>query len=184
MRDTAVRSLRRRFEAQTQTFLPALYGAARRLMSGPAEAEAVVTEVYGRAYRTFQEPTDRGLLKRWLFELWWQVCLDTWRRQHQHGRPQPRPSPPPIRAALTPLPAATIDLSANDARTIVHRAIENLPIALRVVVILVDIEGFSYQEAAAIVGCSVDLVAARLHRARRRLCDQLRNDLKPAASNP
>jgi DNA-directed RNA polymerase specialized sigma24 family protein len=63
-KDTAVRSLRRRFEAQTQTFLPALYGAARRLMSGPAEAEAVVTEVYGRAYRAFQEPTDRGLLKR------------------------------------------------------------------------------------------------------------------------
>jgi RNA polymerase sigma-70 factor (ECF subfamily) len=179
-----VRSLRRRFEAQTQTFLPALYGAARRLMSEPAEAEAVVTEVDGRAYRAFQEPTDRGLLKRWLFELWWQVCLDTWRRQHQHGRLQARPLPPPIRAALTPLPAATIDLSANDARTIVHRAIETLPIALRVVVILVDLEGFSSQEAAAIVGCSVDLVAARLHRARRRLRDHLRHDLKPAASNP
>ena len=68
--------------------------------------------------------------------------------------------------------------------TIVCQAIENLPIALRVVVILVDLEGFSYQEAAAIVRCSVDLVAARLHRARRRLRDYLRNDLKPAASNP
>ena len=75
-----MRSLRRRCEAQTQTFLPALYGAARRLMSEPAEAEAVVMEVYGRAYRSFQEPTDRGLLKRWLFELWWQVCLGTWRQ--------------------------------------------------------------------------------------------------------
>ena len=64
-------------------------------MSEPAEAEAVVPEVYGRAYRAFQEPTDGGLLKRWLFELWWQVCLDTWRRQHQPGRPQARPLPPP-----------------------------------------------------------------------------------------
>ena len=179
-----MRSLRRKFEAQTQTHLPVLYGAARRLMSGPAEAEAVVMEVCCRAYRAFQGSTDADLLKHSLFELWWQVCLDTGRRQHQHGRPQACPSPPPRRAALTLLPAATIDLSAHDARTIPHRAIENLPIALCVVAILVDLEGFSYQEVAAIVGCSVDLVAARLHRARRRLRDHLRNDLKPAASNP
>jgi RNA polymerase sigma-70 factor (ECF subfamily) len=153
-------------------------------MSGPAEAEAVVMEVYCRAYRAFQGSTDADLLKRWLFELWWQVCLDTWRRQHQHSILQARPLPPPIRVALTSLPEATIDLSANDARTIIHQAIENLPIGWRIVVILADIEGFSSQDMATIVKCPVDLVAARLHRARRRLCDQLRNDLKPAESNP
>jgi len=179
-----VRSLRRRFEAQTQTFLPALDGAARRLVSGPAEAEAMVMEVCCRAYRTFHRGTDVRSLKRRLFQLLWQVCLDTWRQQHQHGIPQARPSPPPIRVALTPLQATTIDLPAHDARTILHRAIDNLPIALRVLVILVDLERFSHQETTAIVGCPVELVTARLHRARRRLGDQLRNDLKPAASNP
>ena len=176
--------LRRRFEAQTQALLPALYGAARRLMSGPAEAEAVVTEVYCRAYRALQEPTDTGVLKRWLFTLLWQVCLETWRRQHQPGRPQARPSSSPIQGSMMPLPHTTLDLSSHTDQTIINQAIEDLPIAWLLVVILVDIEAFSSQDMATIVKCPVDLVAARLHRARRRLREQLRNDLKPAASNP
>jgi len=173
-----VRPLRRRFEEQTKAFLPALYGAARLLM--PGSAEAVVMEVYCRAYRAFQEHPDTGTLKRWLFELLWQVCLDTWRRQHQHGIPRAIPLSSPIEASVTPLPRTPIDLSSDEGRTIVRQAIANLPIAWRMPVILADIEGFSYQDTAAIVGCPVDLVTARLQQARRRL----RNLLKPAASNP
>lgn len=184
MRGPAVHPLRRRFEAQTQPFLPALYGAARRLMPGPAEAKAVVIEVYCRAYQAFHEHTDMGLLKRWLFERLWQVCLATWRRQHQPGRPQARPSSSPLQASMMPLPRATLDLSSHAGQTIIHQVIENLPIARRMVVILADIEGFSYQDTAAILGCPVDLVAAWLHRARRHLRDQLRNSQRPAASNP
>lgn len=85
---------------------------------------------------------------------------------------------------MPPLQLAAIDLSSHEGRTIVGQAIENLPLALRVVVILADIEGFSYQDTAAIVGCPVDLVAARLHRAHQRLRDQLRNLVRPTASNP
>ncbi len=178
-----MRPLHRRFEEQTQAFLPALYGAAHLLMAGPAEAEAIVRELYCRAYRAFQEHTDAGILKRWLFELLWQVCLETWCRQHQHGIPRASPSFAPVQVSMMPLPPAAIDLSSDEGRSIVRQAIANLPIALRMVVILADIEEFSYQDTAAIVGCPVDLVAARLHQARRRLWDHLRNLVKPAASN-
>jgi DNA-directed RNA polymerase specialized sigma24 family protein len=85
---------------------------------------------------------------------------------------------------MMPLPRTTLDRSSHAGQTIIHQAIENLAIAWRMVVISADIEGFSYQDMATVLGCPVDLVAARLHRARQRLCDQLRHDLKPAASNP
>ena len=85
---------------------------------------------------------------------------------------------------MMPLPRTTLDTSSDTGQTIIHQSIENLPMTWRIVVILADIEGFSSQDMATIVKCPVDLVAARLHRARRRLCDHLRNDLKPAASNP
>jgi len=85
---------------------------------------------------------------------------------------------------MMPLPRTTLDRSSHAGQTIIHQAIENLPIAWRMVVILADIEGFSSQDMATIVKCPVDLVAARLYRARQRLCDQLRNYLKPAESNP
>jgi hypothetical protein len=38
-------------------------------MPEPAGAEAVVIKVYGRAYESFPEPIDTGVLKRWLFPL-------------------------------------------------------------------------------------------------------------------
>ena len=150
-RERAVFRLRREFAEQTRTFLPALYGAARRLMSGPAEAEAVVTEVYCRAYHACQEHTDPGILKRWLFVLLWQVCLDTWRQQHAHGIPTARPSFSPLQVSVTSLQRAAVDPASHEGRTIIRQAIESLPIALRLVVLLVDIKGFSYHDTAAIV---------------------------------
>lgn len=174
-RERAVFRLRHEFEEQTRMFLPALYGAAHRLMSGAAEAEAVVTEVYCRAYHACQEHTDTGRLKRGLFVLLWQVCLDTWRRQHAHGIPTARPSFFPLQVSLTSLQRDAVDPASHEGRIIVRQAIESLPIALRLVVILVYIEGFSYHDTAAIVRCPVALVASRLHHARQRLAGQLRH---------
>lgn len=170
-RERAVLRRRREFEDQARTFLPALYGAARRLISGPAEA--VVTEVYCRAYHAGQEHTDTGRLKRWLFVLLWQVCLDTWRRQHTHGIPTARPSFSPLQVSVTSLQGAAVDPASDEGRIIVRQALESLPIALRLVVLLVDLERFSYHDTAAIVRCPVALVASRLHRARQRLAGQL-----------
>lgn len=177
-------ALWRRFEKQTKAFLPALYGAACHLMSGPAEAEATVIEVYRRAYRTFHEYPDTGGLKGWLFALLWQVCLDTWRQQHARGIPQVRPSFPPVEASVTALQRVTSDLAAQEERTVVRQALASLPLALRLVVLLVDFEGFSYHDTAAIVRCPVALVASRLHRARQRLAGQLRHLVQPAVSDP
>ena len=177
-------ALWRRFEKQTKAFLPALYGAACHLMSGPAEAEATVIEVYRRAYRACQEHPDTDGLKGWLFALLWQVCLDTWRRQHAHGILRVHPSFPPVEASVTALQRVASDLAVQEDRTVVRQAIASLPLALRLVVLLVDLEGFSYHDTAAIVRCPVALVASRLHRARQRLAGQLCHLVQPAASHP
>ena len=52
----------------------------------------------------------------------------------------------------------------------VARALEGLPPDFRAVVILSDIEEFSYKEIAEIMGCPIGTVMSRLHRARRALC--------------
>ena len=48
----------------------------------------------------------------------------------------------------------------------VHRAVRVLPADLRIVLYLTDVEGLSHREAATVIGTSVSVVAARLHRAR------------------
>jgi RNA polymerase sigma-70 factor (ECF subfamily) len=51
-----------------------------------------------------------------------------------------------------------------------ERSLNGLSYDQRVVVVLADIDGYSYQEIADIVGCSIGTVRSRLHRSR----DQLR----------
>jgi RNA polymerase sigma-70 factor (ECF subfamily) len=75
-------------------------------------------------------------------------------------------------------------------------ALERLPMEFRQVVLLADVEGFSYKEIADIVGIPVGTVMSRLHRGRRRLqkelweyavasgyLDKLRGDGQPGAAS-
>jgi len=57
----------------------------------------------------------------------------------------------------------------------VQRALDALPAEYRAAVVLVDLEGFSYQEAAQLLRCPVGTVRSRLHRARMALREWLRD---------
>jgi RNA polymerase sigma factor (sigma-70 family) len=60
----------------------------------------------------------------------------------------------------------------TDAETL-RRAIGVLPDKYREVVVWCDLEGMSYEEAAAMIGCAVGTVRSRLHRARALLARKL-----------
>jgi RNA polymerase sigma-70 factor (ECF subfamily) len=57
----------------------------------------------------------------------------------------------------------------------IQNALEALPVEFRLVVVLADIEGLSYEEVARIAGCPVGTVRSRLHRGRAILKDKLKN---------
>ncbi len=71
----------------------------------------------------------------------------------------------------SPDPEATVIDQFAEAEVI--QALERLPIEFRQVVLLADVEGFSYKEIAEIVGIPVGTVMSRLHRGRRRLQKEL-----------
>ena len=56
---------------------------------------------------------------------------------------------------------------------VVEQALADLPENFRAVAILVDMQGFSYKEAAEIVDCPIGTVMSRLHRARAALREAL-----------
>jgi RNA polymerase sigma factor (sigma-70 family) len=76
-------------------------------------------------------------------------------------------------AALPAVPDATGDFARRQDVLQLRRAIQSLPEAYREPVVLCDLEGLSYDEAAAVLGCPTGTVRSRLHRARALLAKKL-----------
>jgi RNA polymerase sigma factor, sigma-70 family len=151
--------------------LPALYGYAVTLTRRPTAAEDLVQETYVRAVRSFERLTPDSNVKSWLFTIMRNVWLNEIR--HSHGGPQ--------FVELEGEDGRTYDISdsGNNSPHVVfirkitsdevRSAIESLPVQYREVVVLRDLEGFSYQEIATILGCPAGTVMSRLGRAREKL---------------
>src|SRR6266568_1958243 len=132
--------------------LDALYRSALRLTRKPEDAEDLVQETYLRAYRyrnRFKPGTNE---KAWLFSI-----IDQMRRD---GMPVHLMSPEEI----------IVDRGFGDE---VKHALEELPVPMRMVVVLVDVEDFSYKEVASILGIKIGTVMSRLHRGRQALQKKL-----------
>jgi RNA polymerase sigma-70 factor (ECF subfamily) len=151
--------------------IDALYGFAMTLVRNQAEAEDLVQETYLRAVRAFGQLAPDSNLKSWLFV----ILRNIWLNQLRHERSGPR---------FVELDAETEDRSwwldrvTKDPHLVyvekierqeVRAAIESLPRLHREVILLRDIEGFSYQQIATILGCPAGTVMSRLGRAREKL---------------
>jgi RNA polymerase sigma-70 factor, ECF subfamily len=158
------------FKVTALEHINALYGFAVALTRNGGEAEDLVQETYLRAVRAYQARATDGDLKAWLFT----IMRNIWLNQIRHARSGPRfvelSSEEESRPAWAPRPNDPyVTLIAKMEREEVRVAIESLPVRYREVIILRDLEGFSYQEIALILGCPAGTVMSRLGRARERL---------------
>jgi RNA polymerase sigma-70 factor, ECF subfamily len=150
--------------------LDALYGYALTLTRDQTEAEDLVQETYLRAVRAFGQLAPDSNLKSWLFV----ILRNAWLNQLRHDRSGPRfveleneedLAGWPDAGAIDPYVAYLRKLELAEIRD----AIESLPTLHREIVVLRDIEGFSYQEIAAMLDCPAGTVMSRLARAREKL---------------
>ena len=151
--------------------LDSLYGYALILTRDQTAAEDLVQETYLRAVRALGQLTPNSNLKSWLFV----IMRNAWLNQLRHNRSGPR---------FVEIDAEESDRSqwldhrSNDPHVVylrklerdeVKAAIDCLPRLHREIVVLRDIEGFSYQQIATILGCPTGTVMSRLGRAREKL---------------
>jgi len=160
------------FESATLPFLPRLLQYARRLTGNDSEAEDLVQSTYLNALRgwhTFQPGSD---VARWLFT----VCRNTFFRSRRRRDDTVSLESPELeslagaREAVTFLGHFGDDWQSHpDLAPAIDRAISALPDSLRVLVMMIDVEGYSYEEAAQAEDIPVGTVRSRLYRARRQL---------------
>jgi RNA polymerase sigma-70 factor, ECF subfamily len=150
--------------------LDALYGFAMSLTRNQTEAEDLVQETYLRAVRAFGQLMPDSNLKSWMFAIMRNVRLN----QLRHARVGPdfieldseeENNGYKDETTRNPYEVYVSKLERQEVRA----AIESLPMVYREVILLRDIEGFSYQEIATILECPAGTVMSRLGRAREKL---------------
>jgi RNA polymerase sigma factor (sigma-70 family) len=164
-----------RFEQCVLPHLDGAYNLARWLTRNPDDAQDMVQEAYLRAFKFFD--TLRGADTRaWLLTIVRNTCY-TWL---QHNRPGDLATPFDedihSREIESADPASLVLKNASEQ--MLKQALEELPAEFREVVVLRDLEGFSYKEIALIAKVPTGTVMSRLARARRRLKELLCNRLK------
>ena len=156
------------FEQIFEAHQDAVFGFAWRMTGSPTAAEDIAQDCFITLYKSpgSFDPA-RGSLRSWLLGIARNLLLKQWRKEHRwvvlEDEAIQRECPP-------------ADWSAVER---VAHAVRTLPLLQREVVVLVEYEGMTLQEAAAAVGAEVGSVKARLHRAR----ENLRSALEPLRSN-
>lgn len=155
--------------------LDALYGYAMVLTRDENEAEDLVQDTYLRAATAVGQLASDGNLKSWLFVIMRNAWLNQLRRRRTGPRFVEIESDEGVGFGLADSMAADPQAMyfRNLEREEVRAAIENLPTIYREIVVLRDIEGFSYQEIATLIQCPAGTVMSRLARARARLRQSL-----------
>jgi RNA polymerase sigma factor (sigma-70 family) len=155
--------------------LDGAYNLARWLTRNSADAEDMVQEAYLRAFKFFD--TLRGVDSRaWLLTIVRNTCY-TWLQQNR-PRDLATPFDEDVHGGESDSadPATLALKSAN--HQMLKEALEALPAEFREVVVLRDLEGFSYKEIAEIAKIPPGTVMSRLARGRERLKQLLCNRLK------
>ena len=158
------------FAEEAIGYLDTLYRAALRLTRDPAQAEDLVQDAYVRALR-YQHSYQTGTnMKAWLFAIMRNLFWD----RFKGGRPEDVSLDGDGEVSLydtlkDPSAVPEADVLDSIAAQEVVKAVETLPELHREVVLLVDVEGFSYRDAAEVLGVPIGTVMSRLHRARRQL---------------
>jgi RNA polymerase sigma-70 factor (ECF subfamily) len=156
-----------RFELEAMPHLNDVLRTAARMTGDRARAEDVVQEVYLQAWKSFERFEAGTNCRAWLFKILFH-CVHHERRKLLRF-PILKATDEFIEANL--VGPAPIPEKLTDGEIL--SALDSIPAEFRAVVLLVDIEEFSYKDVAEILGVPIGTVMSRLSRGRKLLRDRL-----------
>ena len=161
------------FEQDALALLDRLYSAALRLTRNDADAQDLVQDTYLKALRSSGQFEAGTNLRGWMFTILHNTFLN---QRRDRGRSPIDADSDAVEQAPDPRleatnPEALLLRETMDAD--LQAALDNLPAAYREAVWLRDVEQFSYEEIAGIIGVPIGTVMSRISRGRRALYDDL-----------
>ncbi len=155
----------------------ATYNFAYRLTGNEADARDLTQDAFIRVYRAWRSFQPGTSFLSWIYRIVTNLHRDELRRRKGRFQEEiPEDNAPQEFAGQRPLAVTPIDDYVDrQLGEPLSRALAQLSAEQRQVIVLADIEEYSYQEIAEIMGCSIGTVRSRLHRARallRRLVER------------
>jgi len=138
-------------------------------------SEDLTQEVFIRALKNWPTLKDRDRVKVWLFRIAKNLCLDYFRHEHSEARFKKSPDHSILPDCISPQEST---LAQQEMTGCVQNHFRFLPENLRTVLWLFDAEGFSQKEIADILGIDIVNVKVRLHRARKKMREILKENCR------
>lgn len=151
-----------------------VFNIAYRMIGNYDDANELAQEVLLKAFRSIRSFKGDSLFSTWIYKVTANVCLDEIRRRKKRmvvsldeeieyndgevKRQIPDKSPTP-----------DVEAETNELKKAVNKSIQELPDDYRSMIVLRDIQGFSYDEISKIVNCPEGTVKSRINRARQAL---------------
>lgn len=180
------------FEAAVARLMDRLYGAALRFTRNATDAEDLMAEALARAWKCLDQLADLDSFDGWLMRILTNTYMSQWRRRKTHDSifnddlcPDDLDDTGSLYARLhqpfllwwgTPEQTFVNDLLRED----IEKALDALPEGYRIVIVMVEQLGHSYQEVAEALSVPVGTVRSRLNRARRQMQNALWENARDA----
>ena len=145
-----------------------LWAVALRMMRNPHDAADALQDAYLAAFRRADGFRGEAQVSTWLHRIVVNACLDRLRKQQRQQAEQPLPADPDRTAELV-AESAPDPVEQQELRDDLAAALAQLNDDQRVALVLVDVEGYPVDEAAAILGVPAGTVKSRCARGRARL---------------
>jgi len=176
------------FNTLVLTYQDILFNTALRIMGDEDSAADATQEAFLSAFRAIKSYRG-GSFKAWLMRTVTNACYDELRRLKRRPTTPLEPETDDGEEMETPRWLADPSMSpeeeteADDLEHAIQHCLDELPLEFRTVVVLTDIQGMDYKEAASAVRVPLGTIKSRLTRARLRLRECLQGfwELLPAA---
>ena len=171
----------RAFSQLVSKYQKKVFNLCFRFLNDYEEAKDMTQEIFVRVFRSIKNFRQEASFSTWLYY----IACNTCKNKLRNGKSQPyitsldqtietEDDEMPLEVQDKSCPDPGREAETSELQEKVQRAIRSLNYEQREVIILRDIQGFSYDEIAASLGCNLGTVKSRISRARLELKDKLK----------
>lgn len=174
----------RAFNALVARFQDRVYNLIRRLLGNPEEARDVTQEVFVSVFEKVDSYRGDSSIATWIYRIATNHAKNrikylSRRKDRQRESLEAMLVPPTASRLSASVPRPDQAYTREMVSRLVDRALGELDEEQRIVLVLRDVEGQSYEDIAEITGLQLGTVKSRLHRGRQRLKEALAPFIDP-----